>query len=98
MSHLATTEPVRKITGGPEGPTDPQVDDWLLTFNCTFKGKFGEFKKHVKLVQDNLKSQVNRIGYAGSRYAPKPLNHLKPSKMNPLNPKRKTPNPKPLNP
>ena len=60
MSHLVTTEPVRKIIDGPEGSTDQQVDDWLLTFKSTFKGKFGEFKKHVKFVQDNLKSHVNR--------------------------------------
>ena len=105
MSHLVTTEPVHKITNGPEGPTDPQGDDWLLMFKSTFKGKFGDLKKHVKFVfqesrdrrrkkQDSFEEPRQQIGYAGSRYAPKPLNHL----MNPLNPKDKTPNPKPLNP
>ena len=72
MSHLVTTEPVHKITNGPEGPTDPQGDDWLLMFKSTFKGKFGDLKKHVKFVfqesrdrrrkkQDSLKSHVNRL-------------------------------------
>ena len=60
IRHLVTTEPVRKITDGPEGPADQQVDNWLLTFKNTFKGKFGEFRKHVKFVQDNLKSHVNK--------------------------------------
>ena len=60
IKYLVTTEPVRKITDGPEGPADQQVDNWLLTFKNTFKGKFGEFRKHVKFVQDNLKSRVNR--------------------------------------